>query len=145
MKGLIYIPNESLGLYLVSRLEEDKNVACLIFNYEEIVQYIIDHDVDFAILHCHFFSNVIKTYGSIDESYQLMRKLSERIRQVSSKIFILIGYNAAENDIEFHRNRLHGYICDAYVSEQNLESMELQIKNWIKLAEIANKISRDNL
>ena len=37
---------------------------------------------------------------------------------------------------EFHRNRLHGYICDAYVSEQNLESMELQIKNWIKLAKV---------
>ena len=72
MNGLIYIPNEPLGLYLVSRLEEDKHVACLIFNYDEIVQYIIDHDVDFVILHCHFFSNVIKTYGSINESYQLM-------------------------------------------------------------------------
>jgi hypothetical protein len=27
MKGLIYIPNEPLGLYLVSRLEEDKHEA----------------------------------------------------------------------------------------------------------------------
>lgn len=145
MKGIIYIPNEPLGLYLVSRLEEDKHEVRLIFNYDEIVQYIIDHEIDFAILHCHFFSNVIKTYGSLNESYQLIRELTETVRKVSSKIIILIGYNAAVNDFEFHKNRLHGYICDAYVSEQNLGSLELEIKNWIKLAEMANKISRNNL